>query len=513
MILRKPYAFLIKRFKLIHLIISSMMIYLVLKTSKAVKYFNDYISSNSILRALADNYFNNLMFILIILIIIGSAVIYYLLRYKNKPKTTYLVIIIGYIACFIIFYNSFSVLKELETELLDSKTVRLWRDLLTFTLYFQYVILAIMLIRGLGFDIKKFNFQKDIKELEIKQEDNEEFEFDISSSKDKIARKTRNILRNLKYFYQEHKFTIIIIFTSIILILTSLLIINILIVNKTYKEGKTFMTNNYTMEVTSSYYTNVDAKSSYITTSDNMYLIISINVKNNNTSKKTLNLNDFRLKIKDKKYYPSNKLCNKVSDLGKCYDNNIITKDNKNYLIMYQIPKESVNKKMFLYYEDYYIITNKKVESKYKKVKLSPINLDITKYTITKSLKEEMKIDNIHINNTNLTINNYEFNTKYFHTKDNTTYPIISNNLYKSDIIIKMQVDYTSNTTLNKLINDYLTITYKIKDKEYTSNIVNKTPDEVNDYIYIEVSSNIKEADNIYLNFNIRNYKYIYILK
>mgnify|MGYP004611888143 CR=1 FL=1 len=73
-----------------------------------------------------------------------------------------------------------------------------------------------------------------------------------------------------------------------------------------------------------------------------------------------------------------------------------------------------------------------------------------------------------------------------------------------------MQVDYTSNVTLNKLINDYLTITYKIKDKEYTSNIVNKTPDEVNDYIYIEVSSNIKEADNIYLNFNIRNYKYIY---
>ena len=77
MILRKPYAFLIKRFRLIHIVMSFMMVYLAYKTGEAVKYFNDYISSDVILKSQASNYFNTIMFVIVILIVAFSAVVYY----------------------------------------------------------------------------------------------------------------------------------------------------------------------------------------------------------------------------------------------------------------------------------------------------------------------------------------------------------------------------------------------------------------------------------------------------
>ena len=174
MILRKPYAFLIKKFRLIHIVMSFMMVYLAYKTGVAVKYFNDYISSDVILKSQASNYFNTIMFVIVILIVAFSAVVYYLLRYKKKPRMTYLVIIIGYLFSLVIFYNSFSVFKELETTILEAKTIRLWRDLLTFCLYYQYIMTVIMLMRGLGFDIKKFNFTKDLHDLKLEEQDSED---------------------------------------------------------------------------------------------------------------------------------------------------------------------------------------------------------------------------------------------------------------------------------------------------------------------------------------------------
>ena len=62
-----------------------------------------------------------------------------------------------------------------------------------------------MLMRGLGFDIKKFNFQTDIKELEIESLDNEEFEFVLGDTSAKLARNSRKQIRRLRYFIVENK--------------------------------------------------------------------------------------------------------------------------------------------------------------------------------------------------------------------------------------------------------------------------------------------------------------------
>ena len=45
MILRKPYAFLIRHFKLIHLILTVLLAYILYKTNKLLSFFNQYLSS------------------------------------------------------------------------------------------------------------------------------------------------------------------------------------------------------------------------------------------------------------------------------------------------------------------------------------------------------------------------------------------------------------------------------------------------------------------------------------
>ena len=67
MILRKPYAFLIKNFKIIHLILSIRMIYVVYKMSNIANFISDYI--NNIANSnIATSYIGGLLFLSILII-------------------------------------------------------------------------------------------------------------------------------------------------------------------------------------------------------------------------------------------------------------------------------------------------------------------------------------------------------------------------------------------------------------------------------------------------------------
>ena len=71
---------------------------------------------------------------------------------------------------------SYSGLKAIYTEFLEKKTLLLYRDLLKILIIFQYVSVLMVLVRGLGFDIKKFDFVKDMHELNLDISDEEEVE-------------------------------------------------------------------------------------------------------------------------------------------------------------------------------------------------------------------------------------------------------------------------------------------------------------------------------------------------
>ena len=199
MILRKPYAFLIKHFKLIHLFLTAIYIYLAFYTSSILNYYNNFISGSTG-KLNAINYINSYYLIAIILSIIISIIILILMIHKKKPRFLYIILILIYIIIAAILSMSMSGLNTIYFSVLDTQTLRLYRDLLRIILIIQYIIIAITLIRGLGFDIKKFDFVKDLNEMNIEVSDDEEVELTIGNT-NTITRKMRRYIREFKYYY------------------------------------------------------------------------------------------------------------------------------------------------------------------------------------------------------------------------------------------------------------------------------------------------------------------------
>ena len=203
LVFRKPYAFLIKHFKIVHLILTLIYIYLALKVNGILKYYNNFLSgTESKLNAI--NYVNNFYILAIVASIIICLIIYALMRYKKKPKLLYVILIVLYLTTAIIINISLNGLNTIYIDVLDVKTQRVYRDLLQIIIIFQYISICFTTVRALGFDIKKFNFQEDIAELEINVTDDEEVELTLGSTSN-VQRKGRRILRELKYYYNENK--------------------------------------------------------------------------------------------------------------------------------------------------------------------------------------------------------------------------------------------------------------------------------------------------------------------
>ena len=93
MVLRKPYAFLIKYFKLINFILSALLIYLAYRTYNIINFFNEYILNNysgNYFKGFSEQYVSPFVYLILIIIFIGTLAIYLLLKYKNKPAKLYL---------------------------------------------------------------------------------------------------------------------------------------------------------------------------------------------------------------------------------------------------------------------------------------------------------------------------------------------------------------------------------------------------------------------------------------
>ena len=104
MILKKPYAFLIKHFKFIHVVLSIMLIYLLTKTVSIYNFFSGYLSNVGIISPeIVDEIFVNSMFTIPFIIIILSVILLGILILKQKPFIFYIVVIVSYTIIFSFF--------------------------------------------------------------------------------------------------------------------------------------------------------------------------------------------------------------------------------------------------------------------------------------------------------------------------------------------------------------------------------------------------------------------------
>lgn len=346
MIIRKPYAFLIRHFKLIHLIITALLGIVLYSSSNIYSFINDCID-NADNRFNAIKYINNNLYIYIFIAIGFMFVIRWLLKYKEKPRSIYLFSILYYLVIMVVLYIVFGYLKRLPDIYIDAKDIRMYRDIMFMIISLQYIITIIMLIRGLGFDIKKFNFSKDFEEMNITQTDNEEVEVNLFANKDNVLMEVRKQRREFGYYLKEYKIIISIIIVIILSVSSYFVFKNISLKNKVYSQGD-LVGNNYSFMVTESYYKVINERN---------YIIIKFNVSTMLSNKK-FNYGNLKLIVNKKSYYPVKNVCYNFNYLGTCYNQQILSSESNSYILTYLVDEYNNNNS--------YIIYNDNVSNDYK---------------------------------------------------------------------------------------------------------------------------------------------------
>lgn len=491
MIVRKPFAFLIKHFKAIHLFLCGLLVYACYKYNGIVSFLRSYISTGNG-RYDAVNYINYTPIYVILGAIAVMLVIYYLMKHKDKPKKLYLFSIIGYIIVIVLFIFLFNYLRTFSNSTIEQKTLRLYRDISLMGLIFQYIIIVIMFIRGLGFDIKKFNFSKDIQELNIDLTDNEEVELVMGIDTNKTKFKIRRFFREFRYFIKEN-----ILFAGIAMIV--IVIILWVVVSNYTKRNKVYNENEYfgvdfNMQVSGSYLTKEDNSLKKLSVGNSSLLVVKFKISSNYND--ILNPDSFILSIYGKNYSPSNKYCSSLKDIGKCYNKIKLSEEEKEYIFVYLVDDSVLDKKIYLKY-DYGYLTNK--NNSIIRVKLTPNNID-DEETTTKKIKETLSFNNSILGNYKLKIDEYNISDSFDINADITLMPIENNT------IIRLKI-----SNGNDIVDSYSTLKYTISGEEYTSTMSKMYDD--NGYSYYEINNYVASADSIKLVLSSRHNNYEYIIK
>lgn len=341
MVLRRPYAFLIKHFRLIHLIIAAIFAYLVFRNRSIYSFLNTVIAASTN-RYGAAEYVSYGLFAIGALALALCVIVFLLLKYKDKPRRAYIFIMVGYGIIGVFMLLLFGYMSKMTTNVVDAKTIRLYRDIMMITLVFQYIIVLFMAIRGLGFDIKKFDFNKDAQELNILESDSEEVEVNTQIDTTNIARGIKKQQREFGYYYKEFRIYIIII----------LAVVGVILLVKGYK----FYTTKYKVYHEDDYVgsTNiVKVVDSYYSIKDNKnYVIVSFDVYKYGKSEH-FNINNMALHIGRKKYLPDKTICSKFSNLGNCYKKQYVNSDEKTYILVYEVDKLNIKRANIVYSDSY----------------------------------------------------------------------------------------------------------------------------------------------------------------
>lgn len=504
MIFKKPYGFLIKHFKLIHLILTGLFIYLLKYVNDILDFYNDF-RAGIVSKVDAELYLNNGYVLPVVLSIVICIIAYLLLKYKDKPRLLYIVLI-GFVIGISIMINIVQGgLEVILYEVIDTKTLLLYRDLLKILIVFQYIVIGMVLVRGLGFDIKKFNFVKDLHELDIDVTDEEEVELTLGNT-NAVQRKLHRRLREFRYYYLENKTFILIIIGAILLFSIGGLVINMEVINKVYEQGENFSSEDFGFRLNNSYITRTSYNNEVLLDDKNYFVIVDMSMFSK-LGKKVFNKANLILYVGDNSYRSDNYNGDKFMDLGTIYRKQKVGSAS-NYLFVYRVPSSEINKRMVLEYAGDL------------KVGLKPVMLDKNNKNKNYKIGDKIDLSKTTFRTGNITISNAEIGESFDY---NYQYEI-GDKVYDSEytisssqgVILKLDINgsYPFGLDSYTFLDTYSSLKYKINDKEYrVKSFVNKTPGSNQNGIYVSVDKNIVDASDIWFEIQIRSDKYIYKIK
>ena len=521
MVLRKPYAFFIKMFKPIHFMLAVLVVYLIYLENKILNFLNVYIysSSNVVGEKIKDALVSNFLYFIPIIIMLFSLVILGIMFRKKKPIKFYVVNVFAFIVVIIINLYASNFLGVLEEHIVAIKTVKLIHDLVLINIIIESISFIFLVVRGMGVNFKKFDFDSEISKFNVNESDKEEFELDINLDLDESKRKRKKKIRFLKYAYIENKFLINSVAIIIVCVIALVVYGTISIYNKENKEGVVYSASTFNFGVDETIILNTGYQGEKLT--DNYLIVVNTNIKANFSSK-SLYLNDFSLKIGEAIFKPTTKYSNSLVDLGNLYDESILPLEFTNYLFVYEIPEKYIASDMLFSYNN---------EGRSIDIKLNPKNVETNDFYVSKKINEEISFAES-LGDIRFKINDYEIKDKFileynYCVKNNDC--ILSYEYIKASIdknfdkyVLRLNVEYSANSDLNvssfyKFFSKFGIIYYNINDTWYyqKGNFEEIKSSKVSDKntVYIGINSEIINATSIKLVFNIRGSKYEYLLK
>jgi len=535
MILKKPYAFLIKNFRLIHLILAIPIIYLTYKFTNIVSFFNDYIANNYSLTIngdLSSIFINAFMYLGTALIILAAIAVYFLFKYKEKPRNNYIAIIIYYLILFIVLSVSHNILDVMEVEVIEASLARTYRDISILLLLPQIYFCLFTVLRALGFNIKKLNFADDLKELEISEKDNEEFEFVVGVEGYKAKRTFRRFLREFSYYIKENTFIFIALIFLVVVGMGTSYYLNRDNSEVNYKMNKEFIYKNFTISVADSITTNL-AYNGKIISKDKYYLILKLDIANNTNDNVLLEHSNFRILIDNKYLFPIIDKASYFADYATPYDGKKIAANSSNtYVLVYELTKEELREEYLL--KIYNGVNKDKNEwkSKYSNIELKPLLISEKSNVKTVNIREKLELTNSNIGNTSLTINRYQLTNKYIYDyercynnscKNYTDYVAVD--YFSSgqgstllvldyDLLLDKKSAYSNYIkSKNAFFSNFASVKYEVNETEYIITPQNITPTNLDNTVVFQINSQIKDAKKIELLITIRNKIYTIKLK
>lgn len=503
------------------------MIYLVTQTREIVTFFSDYVSNNytlssfpEALSSLASNYINIFMYLAVIIIMVVLIILALVLQRKNKPTRFYKISIVYYLVMFILITVSFAIFKSIENDTLDPVLARLISDLSTIIHYSEYIFIIYTAVRGVGFNIKKFDFKSDLDELEINSEDSEEIEFLIGIDSDKVKRTFRRFLRETKYYYKENKFIFIMIIIIGFGIIGTLLFMNEEVYQRVYRENESIALGYLNFNVKDSFISNL-SQNGEVLNEDKYYVILQLEITNRYREDHDFNYVNLELTVNNEYILPNLSIANYFIDYGTPYDGTPIKGNTSNdYILVYEIDKYLINQDFLLTVFSHYDSSVGGIGSVNNQISLTPTIISDELVTNNINLGTRIELFNTNLGNSEITITDYEITNLYRYTYISNTgresIGFASASDYRNtllvlgyDLILDEEIPYMDIArTYRSVFNDYAKVEYTINGAKYTTNVTIANPNSYSEKAIIEMPREIANASDIDLILTIRNISY-----
>ena len=320
MILKKPYGFIIKHFRLINLILLIPTLYVTICFSDIAKFLRQLVNNrySTFETGISGKYITIWLLASLVFLILFNLLLYGLMKKKKKSTKIYTFSIIYYFVLFLLSLLLYNQLTTIELGKIDTTIIGIYKDVCNFIPFAGYFLIISTFFNSVGFNIKTLKFDQSI-DLQLTEEDTEEFELAGRENQADIKKITIHTIRELRYYIVENRFIVTCIVVLILFVIASNIYINIGFYNKKYVTNENLALNNMIFSIKESYITNVDQGGNTI--ADNKYfLVVKLGIENSGWKDTAISQKDLRIDVKENRLYPTLDLGDKFLDISKNYD-------------------------------------------------------------------------------------------------------------------------------------------------------------------------------------------------